>query len=190
MALHKDLPDSELHEPKGVISASVGDVYVANGSGSGKWKNNFAYGTLTINSNKTFSVPSATDSSLNTDSDYVSLATTGLWSKASGHRVLYGSAGTITLPNAGFYEVSLYLSLSTNTSSNTDIAFKFSKNGTLSDTKLVDTFKANGERHSVSASDIVTINSGDDVTVYVASSESQTLTITDAKFFVKMLQAT
>lgn len=35
---HKDLPNSELHEPKGVSGASVDQVYVANGSGSGAWK--------------------------------------------------------------------------------------------------------------------------------------------------------
>jgi hypothetical protein len=37
MALHKDLTGSDLHEPKGVASASAGQVYVANGSGSGVW---------------------------------------------------------------------------------------------------------------------------------------------------------
>jgi hypothetical protein len=37
MALHKDLTGAELHEPKGVASASSGQVYIANGSGSGAW---------------------------------------------------------------------------------------------------------------------------------------------------------
>lgn len=35
---HKDIPDSERHEPKGISSASAETVYVANGSGSGEWK--------------------------------------------------------------------------------------------------------------------------------------------------------
>lgn len=35
---HKDLPDSDLHEPKGVASATIGEVYVADGSGSGDWQ--------------------------------------------------------------------------------------------------------------------------------------------------------
>ena len=35
--LHKTLPDSELHEPKGVAGAQTGSVYKANGSGSGSW---------------------------------------------------------------------------------------------------------------------------------------------------------
>lgn len=37
MALHKDLTGTDLHEPKGASSASAGQVYVANGSGSGAW---------------------------------------------------------------------------------------------------------------------------------------------------------
>ena len=36
--LHKTLPDSELHEPKGVAGAAQGSVYKANGTGSGNWQ--------------------------------------------------------------------------------------------------------------------------------------------------------
>lgn len=35
---HSSLTDPYLHEPKGVAAASSGNVYVANGSGSGTWK--------------------------------------------------------------------------------------------------------------------------------------------------------
>lgn len=34
---HKNITDADLHEPKGVAGASAGQVYVANGSGSGTW---------------------------------------------------------------------------------------------------------------------------------------------------------
>lgn len=34
---HRDIPDSELHEPKGVAGANVNTVYVADGAGSGSW---------------------------------------------------------------------------------------------------------------------------------------------------------
>ena len=37
MALHKDLTGAELHEPKGIETATSGQVYVSNGSGSGVW---------------------------------------------------------------------------------------------------------------------------------------------------------
>lgn len=37
MSAHSTLTGSDLHEPKGVGSASLGQVYKANGSGSGTW---------------------------------------------------------------------------------------------------------------------------------------------------------
>jgi hypothetical protein len=37
MALHKDLTGADLHEPKGITSATLGQVYVADGAGSGAW---------------------------------------------------------------------------------------------------------------------------------------------------------
>ena len=37
MASHKDLTGADLHEPKGVAAASAGQVYVADGAGSGAW---------------------------------------------------------------------------------------------------------------------------------------------------------
>lgn len=39
MAEHVDLTDPQLHEPKGAAAASSGEVYVANGAGSGTWTN-------------------------------------------------------------------------------------------------------------------------------------------------------
>lgn len=38
MPAHRNLTGADLHEPKGVATASAGTVYVANGSGSGSWQ--------------------------------------------------------------------------------------------------------------------------------------------------------
>ena len=35
---HKNITDPNIHEPKGAAAASVGQVYVSNGAGSGTWK--------------------------------------------------------------------------------------------------------------------------------------------------------
>lgn len=35
---HKDIPDGNIHEPKGITTAVVDTVYVASGSGTGIWK--------------------------------------------------------------------------------------------------------------------------------------------------------
>ncbi len=37
---HRELSGAALHEPKGVASATIGQVYVADGAGSGDWSNN------------------------------------------------------------------------------------------------------------------------------------------------------
>lgn len=42
MTAHSALSGSELHEPKGVAGASEGEVYVADGSGSGAWEDPLA----------------------------------------------------------------------------------------------------------------------------------------------------
>jgi hypothetical protein len=39
---HKDIPDGDRHEPKGIASAASGDIYVADGTGSGAWSNPIA----------------------------------------------------------------------------------------------------------------------------------------------------
>lgn len=39
MPTHASLTGADLHEPKGVASATVGEVYVADGVGSGAWVN-------------------------------------------------------------------------------------------------------------------------------------------------------
>ena len=61
---HSSLTDPLIHEPKGVASASVGKVYVANGSGSGTWtsKETLVGATLTgsidnISASSTVHVP-------------------------------------------------------------------------------------------------------------------------------------
>lgn len=35
---HKDIPDAQLHEPKGAASAATNSAYFATGAGSGAWK--------------------------------------------------------------------------------------------------------------------------------------------------------
>lgn len=34
---HKDIPDANLHEPKGIVTAANKSIYKANGGGSGAW---------------------------------------------------------------------------------------------------------------------------------------------------------
>lgn len=44
---HVDIPDGERHEPKGVSTATVGQVYAADGAASGSWTD-LAYDVTTV----------------------------------------------------------------------------------------------------------------------------------------------
>ena len=46
---HSALTSADLHEPKGAVSASAGQVYVANGAGSGTWTGH--KGSVTVEMN-------------------------------------------------------------------------------------------------------------------------------------------
>lgn len=68
MVDHSTLTDPELHEPKGAATATSGQVYAANGSGSGAWAKPFKYVSTTtaysIGSPYAFSATTS-DSALN-----------------------------------------------------------------------------------------------------------------------------
>jgi len=54
MPEHKDITDPNLHEPKGVASATSGQVYVASGSGTGTWAKPTAANTTVADANSFF----------------------------------------------------------------------------------------------------------------------------------------
>ena len=56
MPLHSALTGAELHEPKGVASASVDTVYVASGAGTGTWQK---VGSSQINSSSVLNLNKA-----------------------------------------------------------------------------------------------------------------------------------
>lgn len=77
MPIHANLTDPEIHEPKGIAAASSGQVYTANGAGSGVWQLPVFTGTLGIANGGTGATtaagartalgvdPSGTDNSVN-----------------------------------------------------------------------------------------------------------------------------
>lgn len=71
MAEHNTLTDPELHEPKDVSTATVGQTYVADGAGSGAWFNQAGANTVVINSASDFPAPVAGVITLLTKTEYV-----------------------------------------------------------------------------------------------------------------------
>lgn len=63
MTEHKNIADANLHEPKGVVSASANTVYLADGSSSGDWEHQNPRGFILYNdlsgSGTTISTPTS-----------------------------------------------------------------------------------------------------------------------------------
>ena len=45
---HNTLTDPNLHEPKGISTASIDSIYIADGAGTGSWKQRFRKLTATL----------------------------------------------------------------------------------------------------------------------------------------------
>lgn len=87
---HSTLTDPYLHEPKGIASALVNQVYVANGAGSGSWTNISRAVKSTGNADQTLTAATLTI----LDFDTVSFNTGGY--TVSG-------TGRVTIPATGLY---------------------------------------------------------------------------------------
>lgn len=222
---HKDIPDSQRHEPKGIDSASIHQMYIANGAGSGSWSkvgslnlvnlggdsgvagkiiltdgaNGFtgkvfsSYGVMGITNNANNFVigTAAVDPTLQSNSDYVLF--TGAGAPFVGES-LYGttfSVDRITVSVAGVYEVRFWSNIATFPSNTAKVGAKFRVNGTTWSPRTVVT-KSNsaGDSGHLNAFGLVTLNANDYVQLYVASSATGNLVLSNANLTVELKRAT
>lgn len=131
---HKTLPDAEIHEPKGIASATSGQVLVANGAGSGSWQTSNSgaaqYAGVNIQGNSTvIAVSAASDSTLHTASDYVMIPSSLLTQDISSGITFDANDGFV-IAEAGVYIIQGWTSLSSSGTNNT-VAFSYAINGTF-----------------------------------------------------------
>lgn len=87
MVEHVDIPDGEIHEPKGITSATNGEVYVANGTSSGSWSKIITYGWEDYDNSgaaQALTLGVKTDLTndglgVNTNTSYALPSSTGIW---------------------------------------------------------------------------------------------------------------
>lgn len=107
---HASLTGAELHEPKGITSAALGEVYVANGAGSGSWA---SVGTSSFTGMVAdFAAPVAPSGWLELDGSTISTSTysalfavmsiTTSGSRTNGSPIITSIASTSTY-KAGYY---------------------------------------------------------------------------------------
>lgn len=108
---HASLTGSEIHEPKGIGSAALGTVYVANGAGSGSW-NSISTSSFT-GMIADFAAPVAPTGWLELDGSVISTATySGLFAvmsiTSSGTRT-NGAASVTSIPSTAGFKAGYYI---------------------------------------------------------------------------------
>ena len=90
---HSIITDPNIHEPKGVAAASSGQVYTANGTGSGSWTSVSPVNRVVVNALSDFPTPSGGVITLAANTQYYIGATNV---DIGSNRILYGTNSSIT----------------------------------------------------------------------------------------------
>lgn len=162
---HNALTDPNIHEPKGISTATQGKVYVANGSGSGTWllPSGHAYGELYITGGTVSqTLPAASATAI--------LNPTGAWSAGSSqYMTLTPASGTLTVVNGGLYQLNFYVIFTTAAiASGAQYNFHYAINGTHSTRKLLNVKTTNGvDTIHITGSGLVLLADNDILSIYI-----------------------
>lgn len=177
-------------EPKGIDTATADQVYVADGAGSGSWtdlNNPFAptFVSLTSQNDSTISLTAASDSTLKTNSDYVPLNNTGMWStEASQNITAAASAGQFTIDNAGTYNVHVCCTLKLDVKGRIGLVIG---DGTNFLTKRVIVDVNTTETTMVLSTVVSGVTASTTYGVYIASEGNATATVQTATFVAERM---
>lgn len=223
---HASIPDVYLHEPKGVVTATSGQAYHANGAGSGAWrkslntdiqgltgdggstnqkivtdgangfvmKQDSAFGSMVITNNtNAFTTVAASDSTLNTNSDYQLLTGTGApWAPES----LYGgttfNTNRITVPVTGYYRVDLWATIAQWPSASAKVSVKYRINGTTFVTRhpLARSPGTASDPGALSGFGLALLTAGDFLQIYIAATASGNLIFSDLNTTIELMRQT
>lgn len=188
MPEHNTLTGADLHEPKGVATANLGQIYIADGAGSGTWLDNGwnTHGLMHITGNSTAEVtPTAVDPTLATDSDYTKVITG--W--AAGHvEGITFNTDELVVPVAGEYELQGWANIQLPTTSQ-KVALKFAINDSTpySTQKLIGTVAGANDIVNLAGSSIVTLSATNTISLYIATDKAGDPTILEAGVLLKLL---
>ena len=186
MGEHVNATDPDIHEPKGVSTANSGDVYVADGAGSGAWGQSVSE-YANIYTQKSDSV---TLSSIGTTVQTLPFSTDG----AENGAVADSSNNRLTLTTAGDYKVDFHISMATAAAGDAGLySFVVLDDGVV--TPLESDIELSGTTDTtvVSVSGVITVGAGSQLTVRIASDEAgntDDIEIYNAQLSALLLKAT
>jgi len=139
---HNIITDPDIHEPKGVASATSGKVYISNGSGSGAWEYppGKAHAEIYISGG-------TTAHTLAGSSAYTILNPSGEWTASGNEDILTvtPASGLITLNQAGHYYISFWINFTTaSIASGSSYHFKYALDGSVSSREVAVSKPTNG----------------------------------------------
>ena len=183
---HDAIPNADIHEPKGVSGAVSGDVYVADGAGSGAWsqQSGATYGGI-------YSIDSS-----------IAIATIGTTAKkyaafdtdmpANGVTPAHAS-DNITISTAGDYYVVFQTTFKTTTSGDAGIyQFKLRIDDVEDGYGCHREMSGSNDTGSCSFIGVVTLAANEVITIYVESDEAgdtDDIVVEDTQFSVYLLKA-
>jgi hypothetical protein len=179
---HSTLTDPYLHEPKGVASANNGEVYIANGSGSGNWKelSRYVNGYVTFDAVSPYAYQHAVTTGYTPLNPTFSLeATNGFTASASPNaRLTYVGDEDIVGP------INFTLAYKNDSGSSKDFELVFYKNGSVMNGGHIIVTAISGEWNSATLTDLTGLSTNDYVEVFIKGSTTFTLDIASASLTI------
>jgi len=179
---HNAIDDPDIHEPKGVSTATAGRVYISNGSGSGTWDYppGKAHAEIYISGG-------TTTHTLAGASAYSLLNPSGEWTASGNEDILTVTPGNgiITLNQAGHYLVTFWINFTTTAiASGSAYNFKYAIDGSVG-TRLSSVVKpTNGvDKLTLSSTGTVSVTANQTLSIFVGgdgTSSGQNITPTEA----------
>lgn len=166
MPEHNVITDPYIHEPKGISTASDGEVYVADGLGSGVWTNMFQYAGI-----HTFEADALSVGTIGTTPKTLPFANDG-----PDNVVVADSANNrITLTDAGVYYVNFSISFSTAAAGDAGLyEFKILLDGTPTGYAVARQMSGTSDTGSAVCVALITATAGQHITVSVESDDAGT----------------
>ena len=176
---HVDITDPDLHEPKGVSTALIGQAYIADGAGSGTWSD-FARTLLGAQgyaeANATATAVAAVDTAL-----AVALGTTVAEVGATGFTVSTAGLITYTGDKTGYVQVTANFSAAP--AALGVFKFTFAKNGTVLPASFTKVTYPNTTAKESSVSCVVSLAENDTLQLFVENkTDDGDITVTDISY--------
>ena len=185
MVEHNTLTGSDLHEPKGASTASVGQLLVADGAGGTSWVHDLTntHADAIISSNTTATaVTAAVDTTLATDSDYVKV--TAGWSLAHGIQITL-NVDELVFPIGGDYFITFWADVKVPLTNN---FVAINDTPPYSNRKIIAQSSSTSDYLNLAASGIVTnLSSNDTLSMYIAATKTDNLIVQEAGLIAFLL---